>query len=266
MNLNASKRLLSIMNNILELPKFRYLDDAGRFLSYLKDETDRLDKALTNRTKQLNFLTKVSEDDLAFFLKRYFKPLKVSIEPIINNAIQVTKNYSLIEKLYHIHRLLQSMEIQITMQFPARGGETYRDIINGLYLLKERICNILAYHLNFLQQVGKLYTPYQIRCFSDNLVSNLKQLELENLQTFYYILTSNNQLIFTCYHVAKNLQYKKKIIPYLYITTRWQTDKPYLYITPEFELPNNLKQEYGLPIESINNLLLNFKKILKEGY
>jgi hypothetical protein len=266
MNLNASKRILSTMNNILELPRFRYLDDAGRFLCHLENETNKLERTLNTRTKQLDFLTKISEDDLAFFLKKYFKPLKVSIEPIINNINQVTKNYLLIENLYHIHRLLQSMEVQISMQFPARGGDTYKNIINGLTLLKEKICNILICHLNFLQRIGKLYTPYQIRSFSNNLVYNLEKLDLENLQTFYYILTSNDQLVFTCCHLIKNLQYRKKVIPYLYITTRWQTNKPCLYITPEFELPNNLKQESGLPVKSLENLLFYLKKILKEGY
>lgn len=247
-----------------ELPKFRYLDDAVRYLDCIGEELSELKqvvkvqhrqlaKAVNDLPKVKAYLAKAAIADFSDTKKRVPDPTPSKGE--VPSLSKLKHQYALSEDLYSKFRALQMVESQITMQF-ADKGRAFKDALIKISLLKGEVSKLLAECLKFITDVANSHVP---KIFSQYLQAVIGEIErcvpFERIEHFLYInVTDDGRIVFTSYIMLINaVNGEGNVSPHLYISVQWVVGSPVqIQLNHEFESPERLLQGDGLTASSIS--------------
>lgn len=268
----------------IELPKFRYLDDVNRFLDNMAEEVNELDSLINVQQKQLAYLSKPKDTVKAALIKAAtfeftIEPdagakkshLKRKIDPeltkiVVPNVKKLQTQYGLSEDLYEKHRLLESVETQISMQFPDRRGEAYEAAISSIRKLKAKVAEQLKTVLGFLNEVAAEHVPRTFKRYMEAIVTEVQEhVTFESNQVFLYVsATPEGELVFTYYLMLQNaMNDEGQITPHLYISVQWIVGTSvHVQINHEYELPNALMKDPGSEVGSVGEAVKAISHLL----
>jgi len=255
----------------IELPKFRYIDDVSRFLDTMKDEIEETDKLIKVYQTQLAYLKRPNEKVLAMLTKASMEftittdgdkksYLKRKIDPeltkvVVPNVKKLKDQYVLAEDLYEKHRTLESVETQISMQFPDRRGDAYEATMASLNTLKSKVAKQLKTVLGYLSDVAEEHMPKTFEKYMDAVRQEVQEHVLfEDAKKFVYVsTTAEGELVFTYYLMLVNATNDEgEVTPSLYISVQWVVgETTSIQINPEYELPTQLLKEGGTEVGSV---------------
>src|ERR1700682_1814434 len=258
----------------LELPKFRYVDDVSRFLTSLATEIRSTAKLATVYQKELAYLKRPKDWVQAGLVQaasvQQIKGGRGVLEPklmkvVVPNVHKLQQQYALSEELYQKYRTLESVETQIALQFPDRGGSAYTRMSECLKDLKLSAASTLKGILSFLNEVAEQHVPQMFLKFTKTVWQEVqKQVTCEHAKSFLYVSTNaESQLVFTNYLMLINaVNDNQGVIPHLYIAIQWVVGSTVtVQINPEYELPFNLFKS-GTPVTSVSNAVRTISDIL----
>jgi len=281
----TAKKMNSKSIHATELPKFRYIDDALRFLDKLNKEVDDLGKMVTVQQKALAFLTRPKDNVRAALTKaatfefnigedyegKNKRNLKRNIATdipkiIVPNIDKLKNQYGLSEDLYEKYRLLESMETQLAMQFPDRRGEAYETAISSLRALKDKVAGHLKKVLAFLNEIAAKHIPRSFEKYISAITMEVEEnVQFESSNTFIYMsVTPDGELSFTAYLMLVGaINDEGKITPQLYISIQLIVGGPvYIQLNHEYELPNQLFREGGVEVDSVGGAVKAISHLL----
>lgn len=258
--MKATKPLTSAAR--VELPRFRYLEDYLRYLSKMQEEVDDNEQLINQYQKQLaSVLGKVfpvlaattfdiTPRDRKEQLKDLRK-LKTVVDPtlkkiVIPNMAKLESQYKMAEDLHEKHKLLDSMESQMSLQFPDRRGDAFNDAINAIRVLKAKVADQLKQVLGFLHEVASKHVPESFQLYMDGIVSLInRNVIFKDSDLFLYVSVSDEgELVFTYYLMLRDVINDDGFItPHLYISVQWQLGNKssvQVQLNHEYEVPNKL--------------------------
>lgn len=268
----------------IELPKFRYISDVTRFLDQMKDEIDDLDSLIKVQQKQLAYLhrprdtVKAAIVNAATFeftidpdagakkthLKRKIDPELTKI--VVPNIKKLEEQYGLSEDLYEKHRTLESLETQLSMQFPKKNSTEVNEALSTLRALKNKVGERLKEVLGFLNEVAAEHVPRTFKRYMDAIIQEVQEhVMFESNQVFLYVsATPEGQLVFTSYLMLVNATNDEgEITPHLYISVQWIVGETvHVQINHEYELPNALLKDPGSEVGSVGEAVKEISHLL----
>lgn len=260
----------------IELPKFRYLDDAVRYLEQLSDETRETDQVIKQMKKSLAYLLSPKENvkaalvtaaDMEFVItddsddKSRRSRMRKKINPALIKEIAVPnlnkleKQYKLSEDLYEKHRTLEAMQTQLAMQFPDRRGEAFDSAMGSLKALTEKVAAQLKEVLGFLSDVAEQHVPNEFKKYMNAVSAEVSEHVLfEDSNLFLYVhVDSEGELVFTYYLMLINATNDEgRTTPHMYISIQWKVtaNEVEVQINHEYEAPNKLLKTGGTAVDS----------------
>lgn len=268
----------------IELPKFRYIDDVNRFLDQLNTEVDELSSLIKVRQTQLAYLNQPKDSvkaaivNAATFeftidpdagakkthLKRKIDPELTKI--VVPNVKKLEQQYNLSEDLYEKHRTLESLETQLSMQFPDRRGEAYEEAVSGIRKLKAKVGDALKKVLGFLNEVAAEHVPKTFQKYMTAIVQEVQEhVTFESNEVFLYVsTTAEGQLAFTYYLMLKDATNDEgQVTPHLYISVQWLVgESVHVQINHEYELPNALMKDPGTEVGTVGEAVKAISHLL----
>lgn len=283
--LNAAQRLVGSKikkrNEVkavgVELPKFRYLDDAVRYLDQMKEETRETDQIIKQMKKSLAYLLNpkqeikaalvtaagmefvINDDEDAGKAKRSRMRKKINPELIkeiaVPNLNKLKSQYKLSEDLYEKHRTLEAMQTQLAMQFPDRRGEAFDAAMGSLKSLTDKVASQLKEVLSFLSDVAEEHVPNEFKKYMNAVSAEVSEHVLfEDSNLFLYVhVDSEGELVFTYYMMLINATNDEgRTTPHLYISIQWKVmaNEVEAQINHEFENPDKLLKTGGTSVDS----------------
>lgn len=268
----------------LELPKFRYVDDVTRFLDKMNEEVDELASMVHVQQKALAFLQSPKENVQAALLKAATFEFNVSpeagekrshlkrkIDPdipkiVVPNIDKLKNQYALSENLYEKHRLLESVETQLALQFPDRGGEGYQNAAGALKALKDKVGEKLKEVLGFLNEIAAKHVPRTFKRYMEAIALEVQEhVAFEDSKVFLYVsATPEGELAFTYYLMLIGATNDEgKVTPHLYISVQWVVGSSInVQVNHEYELPNQLLREGGTDVGSVGEAVKAISHLL----
>lgn len=284
--LTAAQRLVAyrkphekfVRSSGVELPKFRYLDDAVRYLEQLTEETRETDQVIKQLQHSLAYLKRpranitaalVKAAEMEFVItdddndKGRRSRMRKKINPALVKEIKITtphlakleKQYKLAEDLYEKHRTLEAMETQLSMQFPDRRGEKFDAAIGAMKTLKEAVAKQLKEVLGFLSDVAEQHVPNEFKKYMNAVSAEVSEHVLfEDSNLFLYVhVDGNGELIFTYYLMLINATNDEgRTTPHLYISIQWKVtaNEVEVQVNHEYEPPAKLLKTGGTAVDS----------------
>lgn len=260
----AAQRLLAERASI-DTPKFRYLDDAVRFL----EETE-------SATRDSDALIRVQQALLAnlLYAGRVEATLTKKIDPSISKHVipslsKLEDHYGLYEELHDRQRLLEAVESQISVQFPDRQGRVYDEAISLLRTLKKKTADQLRTVQDFLKQIADKHVPKSFNRFRQVIAQELQEhVQFEKAEQQLYVSVENGQLVFTNYFELHNAQDGARVVPELFVSMQWCVGTAlYIDLNYEFELPAQLLRDCGIATQTLVDAVQAVSKLLNdEGF
>lgn len=263
----------------VELPKFRYLDDAVRYLEQLTEETRETDQVIKQLQHSLAYLKRpkasitaalVKAAEMEFVItddsggdKSKRSRLRKKINPALVKEIKITtphlakleKQYKLAEDLYEKHRTLEAMQTQLSMQFPDRRGEKFDAALGSLRTLKDAVGAQLKEVLGFLSDVAEQHVPNEFKKYMNAVSAEVGEHVLfEDSNLFLYVhVDPQGELVFTYYLMLINATNDEgKTTPHLYISIQWKVtaNEVEVQVNHEYEPPAKLLNTGGTAVDS----------------
>jgi hypothetical protein len=260
--LKLSSKLMKATNK--ELPRFRYLDDALRFVESIGSDLEELKQVVRIQHSQLAkvkeakpkfaaFLTKAASLEFNLAAPNTKRTLKRKVEPNftrteIPNLSKLEQQYALSEDLYSKLKALQMAEAQIMMQFSEKG-KALESALAEISVLKDETAALLKETLSFLSSVAKAHVPKIFDQYMQAIIGELeKHVQFERSEQFLYVnLTSQGRIAFTNYVMLINaVNEAGEITPHLYISVHWIVgEEVQIALSHEFEPPTQLDNIEG---------------------
>jgi len=276
----------------VELPKFRYLDDAVRYLEQLTEETRDTDQIIRQVQKSLAYLLKpkanvqaalvqaaqmefvIDDDDNDKDAAKRRRNQKKKINPdlikkiVVPNLSKLKDNYALAEDLYEKHRTLEAMQTQLAMQFPDRRGEAYDNAMASLKTLTDKVGAQLKTVLGFLSDVAEEHVPNEFKKYMNAVSAEVSEHVLfEDSNLFLYVhIDEEGELVFTYYLMLINATNDEgATTPHLYISIQWKVtaNEVEVQVNHEYEAPNALLKSGGTGVESAGEAVKAISHLLE---
>lgn len=264
----------------VELPKFRYLDDAIRHLDDLQKEAREFDQLIRIQQQQLAYLkspkpsTTASLVTTAFIGNRDrdrvnigFKKVKAktaqALDPNLTKIVvpgisKLRSQYALAENLYEKHRTLEAMQTQLSMQFPDRGGDRFNEAMAGIKALTEKVAGQLKEVLSFLTDIADKHVPKSFKQYMDAVSAQISEhVMFEDESLFLYVhVNEEGELVFSYYLMLQDASNGNgQITPHLYISVQWVVAAHggvvEVQINHEYEAPSSLLKLGGVKVDSV---------------
>ena len=246
----------------IDVPKFRYIDDIGRFLDKMETEIDESGKLLVQQQKLLasTFRAAVPINAAMVFnvtpsepgeQRKLLRQTKKKIDPaltkvVVPNMKKLQGQYNLAEDLYEKFKVVESVETTLSLSFPDRRGEQYEATIKQIGKMKAKIQAQLKICLEFLGEVADKHVPKSfsqyIQMIAD-LVSD--HVIFKESSSFLYVsVDPQGNLVFTNYLMLQDVANDEgEVAPHLYISIQWVVSgepKVTVDLNHEYEVPNKL--------------------------
>jgi hypothetical protein len=257
----AAQRLLAERASI-DTPRFRYLDDAIRFLETIGDDARDSDALIRVQQSLLAHLLQPKDWISASLNNRKIDP-KLS-RVVIPSLKRLESQFGLSEELHDRLRLLDAVESQISVQFPDRKGLPYDEALGVLRSVRKKTETQLDTVLEFLQQIAEKHIPKAFGRFRQAIAQELEQhVEFEKSQQFLYVSIENEDLVFTNYFLLKDAHSEERTVPELYISLQWVVGRAlYVNLNHEFDLPAQLYRDPGIAAQTLIDASGGFRSSL----
>lgn len=270
--LNATQRIRAAKKTSAanELPRFRYLDDAVRYVDSIAGDLDELEALIKTQRKMLASVMLKGKKAQAAVEFEITAPsgkgapksnLKFKIDPSLTKVEvpdikKLKTQYNLLEDLYDKHRALEMAEAQVAAQFPKEGrGEAYDEFVKGTRQLKAKVAKMMSETFAFLNQVAAAHVPKEFTKYQRAV-----QLEIEKHVPFkrndhylYVSVDDDGNIVFTDYIMLIDaVNEAGEIAPHLYISVQWVVGGPVrVQVNHEFESPSRLQREGGEQVGTV---------------
>jgi hypothetical protein len=261
--MEAAKRLAASEKSCsMELPRFRYMDDVTRYLSNMRSDIEDSENLIRVTQKALASLTKAKIE-----AQKIDPEIKKKVVPSVS---KLQSQYGLIEDLYEKHRTLESVESQITLQFPVRKGEVYERTTATLRELKKKVETQLRTVLDFLRDISNKHEPKSFAKYRQAVIQEIQErLEFRDSEQYLYVSTADSDLIFTSYFLLNDvLTEDRRKVPNLYVSIQWVVGTGvFTHLSNEFELPESLTHEPGTECKTMAETVTSLSNLLSaEGF
>lgn len=244
----------------MEVPTFRYMADADRFLKELGKEVDetsqlmkKAQKALASnlaavRVKASESIIDISGNDPAE-QRRLLRSLKHKVDPeltkiVVPNQKKLESQYNVAEDLYEKLKGLEQAETQVQMTFSSRRGAEYDALMHQFKVLKEKVQKNLSECLQFLNDIANKHVPESFQKYIDMVADTLSEhVIFRESNTFMYVsVDKEGNLVFTAYIMLQDVANDEgAVAPHLYISIQWIVGgEVSVDLNHEYEVPNKL--------------------------
>lgn len=268
----------------MDVPNFRYMTDAEKFLKEISKEVDENTKLL-KKHQQLTASTLLATDapkktDVVFNVgpsskaeqNKILKKHKHTVDPEIQKVVvpgmkKLESQYNLAEDFYDKLKAVESAETQVKMAFPNRRGPEYEALMTQFAAIKEKIQSALAECLTFLSSVAQKHVPESFQKYIDMVAELVSEhVIFKKSSTFMYVsVDPDGNLVFTAYILLQDVANDEgEVAPHLYISVQWVTGREssmHVDLNHEYEVPNKLLGQgtevnsVGEASKAISNLL-----------
>jgi hypothetical protein len=266
----------------MDIPTFRYMTDAEKFLKTIGKEVDENQKLMKMQQKALasnmaafrlvasdTFDITGDPDGQRLLVRKNKRKIDPELKKIeVPNMKKLEKQYNLAEDFYEKLRGVEKAEAQVQMTFGDRRGAEYNALMAQFRVLKEKIQGALRECLQFLADVAQKHVPKTFQKYIDDVVELVNEhVIFRDSQTFMYVSTDpEGNLVFTAYIMLMDVANDEgHVAPQLYISLQWVVGKDnnsvYVELNHEYEVPNKLLGQgescgsVGEAVKAISNLL-----------
>ncbi len=268
----------------MEVPKFRYMQDAERFLKQMNKEVDE-ERQLLKKHQQLLGASlsalRVTAATMVFDLsaqepgeqRKAIKKLKHTIDPELKNIVvpkmdKLKSQYNMAEDFYNRLKTIEQAETQVQMSFHDRRGTEYEALMRQFTVLKTKVEDALRDCLQFLADIAQKHVPESFQKYVDMVAKLVSEhVIFREAQTFMYVsVDPEGNLVFTAYIMLQEVANDEgEVAPHLYISIQWVVGKEdnnvSIDLNHEYEVPNKLLGQgeivgsVGEAAKAINTLL-----------
>lgn len=248
----------------MDVPTFRYMSDADKFLKEMNKEVDESRQVLKKQQQLIgaSFASGrrlTAAPTMVFDLtpsdnkeqRKSINKMKHKIDPELTNVVvpnmkKLQSQYNMAEDFYEKLKNLEQAETQVQMSFSTRRGPEYEALMRQFSVLKEKVQNALKDCLQFLADIAAKHVPETFQKYVD-LVADLvnEHVIFRDSQTFMYVSVSpEGDLLFTAYIMLQDVANDEgHVAPHLYISIQWVLSKEptvSIDLNHEYEVPNKL--------------------------
>lgn len=247
----------------MDIPNFRYMQDAQRFINEMNKEVDQSRQLLKKQQQMLGAslaALRVTAATMVFDLtpssgkeqRSLLRKMKHKIDPeldevVVPNMKKLQSQYNLAEDFYEKLRGIEQAETQVQMTFHNRRGPEYEALMRQFQVLKDKVQSALKECLEFLSDVAHKHVPPTFQKYVD-MVADLvnEHVIFRDSQTFMYVsVDPKGHLVFTAYLMLQDVANDEgQVAPHLYISIQWviSKDEPTVSVdlNHEYEVPNKL--------------------------
>lgn len=246
----------------MDIPNFRYMQDAQRFINEMNKDVDESRQLLKKQQQMLGTslaALRVTAATMIFDLtpssgkeqRSLIRQMKHKIDPDLTNVVvpnmkKLQSQYNLAEDFYEKLRGIEQAETQVQMTFHNRRGPEYEALMRQFQVLKEKVQGALKECLEFLSDVAHKHVPQTFQKYVD-MVADLvnEHVIFRDSQTFMYVsVDPEGNLVFTAYLMLQDVANDEgQVAPHLYISIQWVISKESTVsvdLNHEYEVPNKL--------------------------
>lgn len=255
----------------MNIPTFRYLEDAIKLIKQIQDETNEL--SVVNKSKIKMQAT--TEEFQVRGPKKKFRPLtmvtpereKIAIPGGVKNLKQ---QYKVLEDLNDKYQTLDAISTQIQMQF--HDNRDLKKAQGELERAKGKLEKEMRDIFTFLNNIAQAHVPTAFQTYVDAVNSELSEhVAFESSQQFLYINTSDEgSLVFTNYTILHNAANEDGELATLYIAIQWDMgvgtndSSIKVYLDHDFELPARLaKSNAGTEVNNVQQAVRALSNLLE---
>lgn len=246
----------------MDVPTFRYMTDAEKFLKDMGKEVDETTQLFKKQQKMIGASLaplRIAAATEIFDLtprprseqSKDLKKMKHKIDPELGKIVvpsmkKLESQYNVAEDLYEKMKALEQAEAQVQMAFSSRRGAEYDALMRQFATLKEKVQKALKDCLQFLADVAAKHVPETFQKYVDNVAELVTEhVIFRDSQTFMYVsVDKEGNLVFTAYIMLMDASNDEgEVEPHLYISIQWVlSDAPTVSIdlNHEYEVPNKL--------------------------
>lgn len=245
----------------MDIPTFRYMTDAEKFLKEVGQEVETNHKLLKTQQKALASIfaglriaaaTSFDVSGDPDSQRSLVRKMKTKIDPeltkvVVPNMKKLQTQYNLAEDFYDKLKGVEKAEAQIQMTFGSRRGPEYEALMTQFRVLKDKISNALKDCLTFLAEVAQKHVPQKFQQYIDDVADLISaNVIFHDSQTFMYVsVDPEGNLVFTAYIMLQNVANDEgQVTPQLYVSIQWVTGKTEdgvrVDLNHEYEVPNKL--------------------------
>lgn len=246
----------------MDIPNFRYMQDAQRFINEMNKEVDQSRQLLKKQQQMIGASLaglRVSAATMIFDLtpssgkeqRSLIRQMKHKIDPdltqvVVPNMKKLQSQYNLAEDFYEKLRGIEQAETQVQMTFHNRRGPEYEALMRQFQVLKEKVQNALKECLEFLSDVAHKHVPKTFQEYVDKVAALVNEhVIFRDSQTFMYVSVDPvGNLVFTAYLMLQDVANDEgQVAPHLYISIQWVVSKESTVsvdLNHEYEVPNKL--------------------------
>lgn len=256
----------------MDIPNFRYMQDAQRFINEMNKEVDESRQLLKKQQQMLGASLaslRVSAATMVFDVspssgkeqRSLVRKMKHKIDPDLTNVVvpnmkKLQSQYNMAENFYAKLRGIEQAETQVQMAFHDRRGPEYEALMRQFQVLKEKVQTALKDCLQFLSDVAHKHVPQTFQKYVDMVAQLINEhVIFRDSQTFLYVsVAPEGDLVFTAYLMLLDVANDEgQVAPHLYISIQWVLSKEptvSVDLSHEYEVPNKLLGQ-GEIVESV---------------
>lgn len=267
----------------MDVPTFRYMTDAEKFLKEIGKEVDESVKLLKKHQQAVSAslaalrltaatmvfdLTPSSRKEQQSLVRKH----KHNIDPdldkvVVPNMKKLESQYNMAEDFYEKLKAVEQAETQVQMAFPNRRGPEYNALMTQFAAMKTKIQDALKDCLQFLADVAAKHVPASFQKYIDMVAELINEhVVFRDAQTFMYVsVDPEGSLVFTAYIMLQDVANDEgEVAPHLYVSIQWVLGKESTVtvdLNHEYEVPNKLLGQgeevgsVGEAVKAISTLL-----------
>lgn len=244
----------------MDVPTFRYMTDAEKFLKEISKSVDESSKLLKKhqqltasaddaeppkrKTSTVIDVGPSSRSDQMKLIRKH----KHNVDPELDRVVvpgmkKLESQYNLAEDLYDKLKAVEQAETQVKMAFPNRKSPEYDALMTQFATLKEKIQGTLKDCLQFLADVAAKHVPASFQKYIDMVAELVSEhVIFKDSSTFMYVsVDPEGNLVFTAYILLQDVANDEgDVAPHIYISIQWVLGR-------EFSVHVNLNHEYEVP-------------------
>ncbi len=258
----------------MDIPNFRYLEDAVKLIQQIDGDLTELDQAFKAKKKMLAHLLVAEHEEFSI----NYKPRK-SDKKLVPQATKVTvpgglkklqEQYALLEELNDQYQSLDAIGAQIEIQF--RANRDLNKAKNELKRVKTKIQNQMREVFSFLNEVAKAKVPESFGRYIEAIAHELNNhVQFADCSQFLYLTTSpDNSLVFTNYTMLEDAANDEGELATLYVAVQWDMGNDRrrstinVFLDHDFELPNKLLQSgAGIQVDNVQQAVKSISRLLE---
>lgn len=222
MKINAHNRLRACPPGpqVLDIPQFRYVQDAQRYLN-----------SLSASVKELGGHVQASQKKIG----------NTVIAGTVANFSKLDSQYELLHDLYASWRALESTDAQFHMQFDARAGAAYTGVEAGLRDLRAELGSQMTKIFDFVGAAASLHCPTKFKNQAHALTTELGKIPGAQVRKtmMYASASASGDPVYTAY----TFMVGQCDSDHVYVSAQWSPSAPrmtYVQTNHEFATPDEL--------------------------